>query len=77
MEFKKIKLKAAWLGNSKGSELTLQAVKANELIYRGVAKEVIVEKPTKKTKPSTDATKTKAVEKPPINKMVSRPDRSK
>ncbi len=46
MEFKKIKLKAAWLGNSKGSELTLQAVKANELIYRGVAKAVSVEKPT-------------------------------
>ncbi len=73
MHFKTVKLKAEWLGHSKGSEVTIQTPKADELISRGVAKEVLVEKPTEKV-PSV---KTKQVEKPAVDKQVKRPARSK
>ena len=76
MQFKMIKLKAEWLGHPKGSVLTLQSAKADDLMSRGCAAEVDVDKPTEKG-PTTPSAETKEVERPAVDKMVKRPTRSK
>jgi hypothetical protein len=55
-----------WLGHNPGSQKVLWEHVANELIGRGVAKEVVIE-----------TTEEKVVESPPQNKMVSKPNKAK
>ena len=68
----KIKLKAEWLGHGKGTTLDLTEQSAKRLISIGTAEEDKVDKEESKTKGET-----KAISKPPIDKMVKRPVRKK
>lgn len=63
IEYTSIKLKAEWMKNPKGSELTINSKVAEQLISRGQA--------VLKVK------KEKSLDKPPSNKMVDSPMKRK
>ena len=69
IEYKKVRLKAEWMGHPKGSILMLNAMKVADLVSRNSAK-IITEK-------NEEGLKAKDVASPPIDKMITKPVRQK
>jgi hypothetical protein len=68
----KIEFLYEWLGHNPGSQKVVWGSVADELIGRGVAKEIPMPKPMVHEKPIE-----KALEEPSINKMVEKPEKKK
>jgi hypothetical protein len=68
----KIELLVDWLGHNAGSQKVVWGNVADELIGRGVAKEIPMPKPPVHEKPVE-----KALDEPPVNKMVEKPEKKK
>ena len=69
VEYLAVKLKDDWMGNPKGSTLTIVKRQADTLIERGVAKVIEEKKPLLKLR--------KSVTGPPVDKMLKEPEVNK
>jgi hypothetical protein len=65
----RVEFTSEWLGHNPGSQKTLWEHVANELIERGVAKEIVVKKVVEAPVKSMDS--------PPVDKMVDKPKAKK
>jgi len=72
----KIELLCDWLGHNAGTQKVVWGNVADELIGRGVAKEIPMPKPVAVHK-EEPVHELKALDEPPVNKMVEKPEKKK